>query len=405
MNRLSWRLTLLCLILLCGLAACAQAQPEPATPTLPASPTPLPAATNTPTLTPSPTFTATFTPSPTPTFTPTPTPTPLLLVEAATPLPLPLDAIQPANAAQVSGLAEWTQEPVTDIAWTSSSDELAVASYNSIHLYDIEFRERFRTLYPQAAGIVDLEFAPNRSWLVAGSRLGSEQDGWAGNLELWRGPDWRPVGVLYGLPVGLSDIAFTPDSMMFISAFARPEIYYESNLDFWNVGTWEITRTLQTGTVLDLAFSPNGAWLASTPHRYAIQVRRMGNLAVEHSLFTSFTGAVSTMVFSPDSRTLASGHYDGTIRLWNVEDGSLALLIESEGAIQSLAFSPDGALLASGASYSDNSVRLWQANSGELLRTLTGHTHAVDHLLFAPNGQTLVSSSYDGVLRLWGIRP
>ena len=63
-----------------------------------------------------------------------------------------------------------------------------------------------------------------------------------------------------------------------------------------------------------------------------------------------------------------------------------------------VAFSPDGNTIASGSS--DNSIRLWNANTGTLLRTLTGHTSLVYSVAFSPDGNTIASGSLD-TIRLW----
>lgn len=75
------------------------------------------------------------------------------------------------------------------------------------------------------------------------------------------------------------------------------------------------------------------------------------------------------------------------------------------GVVDSLAFDPSGTLLASGQSYETHTVLIWDVDTGDLLRSLEGHTHAVTQLLFSPDGQLLVSGSFDGDVRLWGIRP
>ena len=76
---------------------------------------------------------------------------------------------------------------------------------------------------------------------------------------------------------------------------------------------------------------------------------------------------------------------------------------------QGVVFSPDGygrsaaaPLLASGAA--DNTVRLWRAADGALLRTLEGHTFWVWSAAFSPDGRLLSSGSGDGTVRLWGVR-
>ena len=77
----------------------------------------------------------------------------------------------------------------------------------------------------------------------------------------------------------------------------------------------------------------------------------------------------------------------------------------TEEVIESLAFNPDGRVLATGGGYQNQLIRLWDTQSGELLHSLPGHIHAVEHLAFSPNGAYLASASYDGMVRIWGIRP
>ena len=65
----------------------------------------------------------------------------------------------------------------------------------------------------------------------------------------------------------------------------------------------------------------------------------------------------------------------------------------------SVAFDPQGGTLASGSD--DNTVKLWEARSGKLLRTLEGHTEGVDIVAFSPDGRLLASKSGDQTIRLW----
>ena len=73
--------------------------------------------------------------------------------------------------------------------------------------------------------------------------------------------------------------------------------------------------------------------------------------------------------------------------------------IGDDDLVKSVSFSPDGQTLASG--HSDGIIRLWDANTLAHLKTLEGHTHNVDSLSFSPDGQTLASGSWDRSLRLW----
>jgi WD40 repeat protein len=365
-----------------------------------------PSATLGVTLTPAPTETPapTFTPTPTSTATPTLTPTPVVLVGEGEPLPADLPPLTLDNAAQVSGLAAWQEKAVTDMEWLPGGSILAVANAETISLYDVATRQILRSLYPERKGIMDIAINPSGNYLVTGSRQGSEKEGYVSTLELWRGPDWKPLGGMYGTPRGLSSLEFSANGKLLAGAFASP-VEAQNSVEFWSTLTWVITGTVAMGPVLDVAFSPVADLLAATPNRYALKVWDLTKKDWLFTLHTSFTGAVNRLAFSPDGQTLASGHYDGTIRVWDMQAGGLLFTIQTDEVIESLVFSPDGQMLASGGSYANSFVRLWDAHNGALLNTLEGNTSGVGYLLFSPDSRYLVSGSYDGMLRLWGVRP
>ncbi len=93
------------------------------------------------------------------------------------------------------------------------------------------------------------------------------------------------------------------------------------------------------------------------------------------------TNAVVAVAFSPDSKTLASASYDGTLKLWDMTTGKeRATLGEYKGCLGCVAFSPDGKTLASGAIGSPGyfpdlkNVKLWDVATGKVRTTLKGNT-------------------------------
>ena len=73
------------------------------------------------------------------------------------------------------------------------------------------------------------------------------------------------------------------------------------------------------------------------------------------------------------------------------------------GQVYSVSFSPDGRTIASGSW--DKTVRLWNANTGGLLKTFRGHTDSVRSVSFSPDGRTIASGSWDRTVRLWDVSP
>ena len=112
---------------------------------------------------------------------------------------------------------------------------------------------------------------------------------------------------------------------------------------------------------------------------------------------------VWSVAYSPDGGTLASGSTDETIRLWDIATGEvLATLSGHTNEVYSVAYSPNGRTLASGSR--DNTVRLWDVATGEILATLSGHTKAITSVAYAPAGGTLASGGYDNNgVRFWDI--
>ena len=93
---------------------------------------------------------------------------------------------------------------------------------------------------------------------------------------------------------------------------------------------------------------------------------------------------------------IASGSGDHTVRLWDAATGQeLKTLSGHTDSVSALAYSPDGKVIASGSG--DNTVRLWDAATGQELKTLSGHTDSVSALAYSPDGKVIASGS--------GIRP
>ena len=157
---------------------------------------------------------------------------------------------------------------------------------------------------------------------------------------------------------------------------------------------------LSLGSLLAIeayAISPDVATLGAL-----IRARRLNEF---QSAVLMTVGGVSTVAFSPDGGTLASGNSDEDEAVWLWDTASREPLgrplYGHKHGVTAVAFSPDGKTLAS-AARANSTVNLWKVAGGEPLgQLLYGHRDGVTAVAFSPDGKTLASASDDKTVRLW----
>nr|NCR59151.1 hypothetical protein [Microcystis aeruginosa LL13-06] len=111
-------------------------------------------------------------------------------------------------------------------------------------------------------------------------------------------------------------------------------------------------------------------------HKYDKEVtnalQELLNRKSERNRLEGHDSVVTSVNFSPDGKTLVSSGADNTIKLWNVETGQeIRTLKGHDNSVSSVNFSPDGKTLVSGSD--DNTIKLWNVETGQEIRTLKGH--------------------------------
>jgi hypothetical protein len=108
--------------------------------------------------------------------------------------------------------------------------------------------------------------------------------------------------------------------------------------------------------------------------------------------------AVYSVKFSPDGKRIVSGSEDNTLKVWDAQTGQELLTLKGHSfAVSSVSFSPDGKRIVSGSS--DKTVRVWDLETGQ--ETLKEHSFAVSSVSFSPDGKRIVSGSEDNTLKVW----
>jgi WD40 repeat protein len=183
------------------------------------------------------------------------------------------------------------------------------------------------------------------------------------------------------------------------------------------IHTWSATTgagfdtfTSSLGPVRTLAYTADGRLLSGAEKNGAVVWRSGPAWALSRTIGTGdekspFVDRVLALDFSPDGQSLATGggfpSRSGEIKIWRVADGSLVREItpSHSDTVFSVAFSPDGKMLASGGA--DKFVKIFDATTGKLIKTLAGHTHYVLSVAWRADQRTIASSGEDKAVKLW----
>jgi WD40 repeat protein len=122
----------------------------------------------------------------------------------------------------------------------------------------------------------------------------------------------------------------------------------------------------------------------------------------ELRVFSGHVDSVQSAAFSPDSSQVVTASWDQTARLWNADTGTvLFTLTGHEDRVTSAAFGPDGRRVVT--SSWDGTARLWDTSTGHEVLVFRGHEDGVNHAAFSSDGKFVVTASDDRTARLWDV--
>jgi WD40 repeat protein len=212
-----------------------------------------------------------------------------------------------------------------------------------------------------------------------------------GIVKVWDAENGREQLALKGQMNGVNSVAFSPDGKLIINGgitFGRnPRTERQGTVEVWNAATGEKQFTLGglSQGVRSVAFSPDGKFIVSISGDGTLKVWDTENgqdvrtvaLKGYATQYGRHGDAIGASYFGTDGKRIVSASDYGTVRVWDAESGQEQFSVTLEGAnyrVVTVAFSRDGKRIVSGNS--DGSVKLYDAASGQELLTLRGLTVA-----------------------------
>ncbi|RAM53108.1 MAG: serine/threonine protein kinase [Hapalosiphonaceae cyanobacterium JJU2] len=266
----------------------------------------------------------------------------------------------------------------------------------SIKLWNLNTYKLISTLTGHSQAVKSVAFSPKENILATASDDKT--------IKLWNLTTFEEICPLLGHSSAVKSVAFSLEGILASGS-------WDKTVKLWNVTTGEeilhlAGHQLQISAV---AFSPQNQLLASASFDRTIRLWDLSSLhtqtqkKIQNCPRYSLSGhawAVLTVAFSPDGKILATGSDDNTIKLWDVNTGQVIhTLLGHSWSVLAVAFSADGETLISGSR--DNTLKLWRVCTGEQIATLTGHVDSVTTVVVNPVAQMIISGSRDKTIKLW----
>ena len=295
---------------------------------------------------------------------------------------------------------------ITDIVFSPDGKTFASGSTgSSVRIWEIDSGRQLHRLSGPGSSVTSIAYSPDGKILA----VSGAWDEW---IFLHKADTGDIIPWLIGHTAGVSSLAFSGDGKTLASGSN------DNTVRLWDVDlalarsveSTEIQRriiTRHTDKVYDLTYSADGRYLATACKDNSIRLFDASNLNIRYT-FKNDTHFPYKIALSPESHTLVSIGSDGTIRLkhdYNGIDGRYGwgeriIAGHTNHGINAIDISPDGNTLVTEGM--NNTLSLWDVNTGTQQGNLTGHTSYVNSVAFSPVDNTIIASgSDDGTMRLW----
>jgi len=257
-----------------------------------------------------------------------------------------------------------------------------------------------KSLHGHSHFISDLAISSDGQFALSGS--------WDSTLRLWDLNFGTTTRRFVGHTKDVLSVAFSADNRQIVSASR------DKTIKLWNtLGECKYTIEEQGHTewASTVRFSPNTSnpMIISGGWDKLVKVWNLGNCKLRTNL-PGHSGYINTVTVSPDGSLCASGGKDGTVRLWDLNEGKHLYSLEGGDIINSLTFSPTRYWLCAAT---DSAVKIWDLESKSLVADLNKNhpdfqaksaNPAALTVAWSADGSTLFAGYSDNLIRVWETR-
>ncbi len=267
---------------------------------------------------------------------------------------------------------------------------LSVGNDNSVRVWDSATGKLLRTLEGHTDWVGSVVLGPDaRTAYTAGGD---------NTIRVWDLASGQVLKLLEGHTVAVRGLALSTDGKLLLSGSS------DRSIRLWDTATSKEIRKYgdESESIECVALSHDGnrVFAGSAVGIITVYDRKSGDVVTKFDKHGD--SLVYTLTVSRDGKTAISGARDKTIRVWEVETGKLLRTLNGHTEqVYQVMLSPDEKHLLS-ASY-DKSVRIWDFGSGKELKKYEGHRDGVQGACYAPDGRSIYSASWDKTLRRWRV--
>ncbi len=290
---------------------------------------------------------------------------------------------------------------IVALALSPDGKLLATASTDqTVRLWNLDTGERLYELGSFLRAPSSIQFSPDGKRVAASGR-----DRW---LKIWDSSTGKEV-LATRPPVVANNLQFTSDGKQIVTVGVGTSVYAVGEVSWLDSLTGRVIQSLQLNRDFHrgVAIRPDGGELALPVNR-TIQRWSLPVVLGPRRLLAHTNGALS-FDFRKDGKRLVSGGNDRLVKVWDVDSGRELLAMPGHTlGVHGVAYSPDGGRIVScsgGFLFEKGKavpeVKVWDAESGKELLSLSGHEGVVLSASFSPDGKKIFTSGRDKTMRFW----